>query len=329
MSKVQNMSVQSFIRNETTQKRINDLIGSRTPQLTTSLMTALNSNDKLAQCTPTSVLNAALTAASMDLPINPNLGFAYIIPYERKFKEKDENNRDVWVTVSEAQFQIGYKGIIQLAQRSGFYKTINASDVREGEIKGRNRLTGEIEFDWIEDTDERNNKPIIGFVGYLGLTSGFEKTLYMSLAEIEAHAMEYSKSYAYDKQKGYTNSNWTTNFSAMAIKTVLKLLISKYGPMNTQMQEAIIKDQAVIDGDAVVYPDNDKPDFKLLTPAEKTMTRHTGWINKRFNDLGYTSELERKGFIKTVLKKETFDTPQEAEEVTEALNLEEESRQPA
>lgn len=310
MSEVATMSVQAFIRNESTQKRIADLIGSRAPQLTTSLVTALNNNESLANCSPQSVLNAALTAASMDLPINPNLGFAYIIPYGKV-----------------AQFQIGYKGIIQLAQRSGFYKTINASDVREGEIKGRNRLTGEIDFEWIEDADERAKKPVIGFVGYFELMNGFRKTLYMSVPEIEAHAFEYSKSYAYDKSKGYSSSNWTTNFSAMAIKTVLKLLISKYGPQNTMLQEAMVKDQAVIEGDEVIYPDNDKPEFLKLTATEKTMTRHEGWINKRFNDLGYASDIERKGFIKSVLKKDTFDTPAEAEEVNEALNVEEEARQ--
>lgn len=303
------MTVQQYIRNESTQKRIADLIGTRTPQLTTSLVTALNSNEALANCSPQSVLNAALTAASMDLPINPNLGFAYIIPYG-----------------NVAQFQIGYKGIIQLAQRSGFYKTINASDVREGEIKGRDRLTGEIEFEWVEDAEERNKLNVIGFIGYFELMNGFRKTLYMSVPEIEAHAYEYSKSYAYDKNKGKTMSNWSTNFNSMAIKTVLKLLISKYGPQNTMMQEAMVKDQAVIEGEEVVYPDNDKPEFQKLTASEKAMTRHDNWINKRFNDLGYSSDAERKGFIKSVLKKETYDTPAEAEEITEALNMEEESR---
>lgn len=296
----------SFVRNETTQKRINELLGNRAPQLTTSLITALNSNDRLANCNPQSVLNAALTAASMDLPINQNLGFAYIVPYG-----------------NEAQFQMGYKGFIQLAQRSGFYKTINASDVRQGELGERNRLSGEIEFEWVDEDKKREALPVVGYVSYFRLTSGFEKMLFMSIEEVEAHAMEYSKSYSYDKSKGKSSSNWTTNFDAMARKTVLKLLISKYGPMNTQLQEAVIKDQAVINDDEVVYIDNDQP---KLSPTERAMTRHTNWINKRFNDLGFSSELERKGFIKSVLKKETFDTPAEAEEVTEALNVEEESR---
>ncbi len=302
----QSMSVVNFVRNETTQKRINELLGSRAPQLTTSLITALNSNERLANCSPQSVLNAALTAASMDLPINQNLGFAYIVPYG-----------------NEAQFQMGWKGYVQLAQRSGFYKTINTTDVREGEIVSRNRLSGEFEFEWIEDEAERNKQPVVGYAAFFELLNGFSKTLYMTIEEVEAHAVEYSKSYAYDKSKGKRTSNWSSNFDSMAVKTVIKLLISKFGPQNTQLQEAITSDQAVIHDNEIVYIDNDQP---KLSATEKAMTRHVNWINKRFNDLGYSSDAERKGFIKSVLKKETFDTPAEAEEVTEALNIEEESR---
>ncbi len=303
------LTAASFVRNETTQKRINELLGNRAPQLTTSLITALNSNDKLASCNPHSVLNAALTAASMDLPINQNLGFAYIVPYG-----------------NEAQFQMGYKGFIQLAQRSGFYKTINATEVREGELKERHRLSGEIDFEWISDDKEREKLPVVGYVSYFRLMSGFEKTLFMSTEEIEAHALEYSKSYSYDKDRGKKSSNWTTNFDAMALKTVLKLLISKYGPMNTQLQEAVIKDQAVINDDEVVYVDNEQ-DIPQLTPKERALSRRTGWHKKRFNDLGFTSDVEQKGFIKGVIGKDTVETDDEADAVDQALNDEEDSRQ--
>lgn len=300
------MTAVSFLRNETTQKRINELLGSRAPQLTTSLITALNSNDKLAQCKPESVLNAALTAASMDLPINPNLGFAYIVPYG-----------------DEAQFQMGWKGFIQLAQRSGFYKTINATDVRKGELKERNRLSGDIDFEFVEDDKEREKLPVLGYVSYFRLMNGFEKTMYMSVEAVEAHALEYSKSYAYDKKKNYTSSNWSTNFDAMARKTVLKLLISKFGPMNTQLQEAIVKDQAVIKDDEIVYVDNERE--KYLTAKEKTLSRAMGWLNKRFADEGYKNADDQKAFIKKVIGKETIETESEADEVTEQLNVESET----
>lgn len=305
MSNSATMTVQQYVRNETTQKRISELLGSRAPQLTTSLITALNSSEKLQDCTPSSVLNAALTAASMDLPINQNLGFAYIVPYD-----------------NEAQFQMGYKGFIQLAQRSGLYKTINVTDVREGELKEHNRLSDEFEFEWIDDDKERDKKPLIGYVSYLKLLNGFEKSLYMSVDDVEAHAMEYSKSYSYDKQNKKSASNWTTNFDAMARKTVLKLLISKYGPMNTQqLQDAFIKDQAVINDDSIVYVDNE-----VLSPKERALSRRLGWHKKRFNDLGFVTEKEQKGFIKGVLGKETVESEDDAEAVDQALNDEEESR---
>ena len=251
-------AVAQYVRNDSVQQRMEELLGNRTPQITTSLLTAVNANDKLAKCKPETVLNAALTAASMDLPINANLGFAYIIPYENNKKVVDDSGRESWVKVNEAQFQMGWKGFIQLAQRSGFYRTINASDVREGEIKLRNRLTGEIEFEWIESDEERENKKIVGYVGYFELLEGFTKSLYMSVEQLDKHAEKYSKSYAYDKKSGKQSSKWTTDFDAMSLKTVIKLLISKYGPMSTQLQEAIVKDQAVIEEDAIRYVDNDQ-----------------------------------------------------------------------
>lgn len=232
-------SVQTYLRSDAVQQRISQLLDKRAGQFTTSLMSVLNQNVMLQDCKPESVLTAAITAASLDLPINPNLGFAYIIPYRNK-------------GVYEAQFQIGYKGFIQLAQRSGHYKTVNATDVREGEIKSHNRLTGEYEFEWVTDEAERKKLPVIGFVGYFRLNSGFEKTIFMSIEELKKHAKKYSKSYA----KGY--GLWVDEFDTMAIKTVLKLLISKYGPMNTQMQEAILADQAAVEEDSFKYVDNDK-----------------------------------------------------------------------
>ena len=229
-----NLAVQKYIRADAVNQRINDLLGKRAPQFITSLSTAINENEKLANCSPQSVLNAALTAASMDLPINQNLGFAYLIPY--KVQGKDV-----------CQFQMGYKGFIQLAQRSGFYKTINASEVKEGEIANFDRLSGEIEFKWIESQVEREKAKTSGFVAYFRLLNGFEKSLYMTVEELEAHAKKYSKNFA-----KYKSGLWSDDFDSMAKKTVLKLLISKFGPLNTQLQKAIQEDQ-MVDGE---YEDN-------------------------------------------------------------------------
>lgn len=231
--------VTRYIKDENVGKRINELLKDRAPQFTTTLMAALNSNKALNSCEPQSVLTAALTAASMDLPINQNLGFAYLIPYKNK-------DGDV------CQFQMGYKGFIQLAQRSGYYKTINATEVREGEIAKIDRLSGEIEFNWIEDEKERGKAKIIGYVAYFKLLNGFEKSLYWSVEKCKAHATRFSKSFKFG------GGLWKDDFESMAIKTVLKQLISKYGPLNTQLQEAITKDQT-INGEYIDNPDYSEP----------------------------------------------------------------------
>lgn len=233
------LSVQQYVRNESIQKRITELLKNRAPQFTTSLITSLNDNAKLAACEPQSVVTAALTAASMDLPINQNLGFAYLIPYKNK-------GEDV------CQFQMGYKGFVQLAQRSGYYKTINVTDVREGEIKSIDRLSGEIDFSWIEDDKTRESAPAVGYVAYFELLNGFKKSLYMSYEQLQSHAKRFSKSYKFG------SGLWKDDFDSMARKTVLKQLISKFGPLNTQLQEAVTKDQTV-DGEYIDSPDYSEP----------------------------------------------------------------------
>ena len=256
------VSVQAYLRSDAVQQRIEALLKNRAGQFTTTLMSVLNQNAMLQQCEPQTVLSAAITAASMDLPINPNLGFAYIIPYNNNQKVEEKYNdakgvertRTKWVTTVEAQFQMGYKGFIQLAQRSGHYKTINSTDVREGEIKSFDRLSGEFEFNWIDDRKERDKQPIVGYVAYFRLNTGFEKTLYMEVDDLKTHAKKYSKSYA----KGYGLWAEADGFEFMALKTVLKLLISKFGPMNTELQQAILADQSEVGDDGFNYVDNDK-----------------------------------------------------------------------
>lgn len=223
-----NLSIAQYVRQDAVSKRLNELLGKRSSQFVTSLVSAVNANTLLANCKPESVLTAALTAASLDLPINQNLGFAYLIPYKNKSGEV-------------CQFQMGYKGFIQLAQRSGYYKTINATDVREGEMTGFDRLSGELVFEWLNDT-ERNEAKVVGYVAYFQLLNGFEKSLFMTTDELEKHANKYSKNYA-----KYKSGLWADDFDSMAKKTVLKLLISKFGPLNIQLEDAIQKDQTADD----------------------------------------------------------------------------------
>ena len=256
------VSLQAYIRSGAVQQVIGESIGGdNAGNFTTSLLSVVNTNPVLQDCPPESVIKAAITAASMKLPIDPNLGFAYIIPYNNKVKTKETRTKpdgstfevtvETWQNV--AQFQLGYKGFIQLAQRSGQFKRINSSDVREGEYLGTDRRSGEIEFDFIQDDKERNSKKVIGYLGYFRLNNGFEKELYMTIEELQAHAKKYSKNYA-----KYGTGLWKDQFDVMAKKTVLKLLISKYGALSTSLQQAIRADQASIDGDGYNYVDNDK-----------------------------------------------------------------------
>lgn len=233
------------IANVKTQEYLETLLGERKQEFVNNI-TSLVSNDKALQaCDPMSLMFASLKVTSFGLPLDNNLGFAHVIPYRNNKENK-----------TEAQVQIGYKGIQQLAIRSGQFKIINVTDVREGELKGRNRLTGELQFEWIVNDTERLKAKVIGYVGYFELLSGYSKTTYWSIAELEQHGVKYSQSF----KKGY--GVWKDNFDAMAKKTVLKLMLNKGdAPMSVEMQQAIKYDQSVIldENGSHRYVDNQKP----------------------------------------------------------------------
>nr|DAS27928.1 MAG TPA: RecT protein [Caudoviricetes sp.] len=208
-------------------------------------ITALVANSAgLQACDPLTIIYAGIKATALDLPLDPNLGFAYVIPYKRKD------------ATAQAQFQLGYKGFVQLAIRSGQFQAINVTEVREGELQDFDLLTGETRF---TAKPNRETLPVIGYVAYFRLTNGFSKCLYMTRDEVEAHALRYSETYKSTKAWVKASSKWTTDFDAMAKKTVLKLLLSKYAPLSVEMQNAIKSDQAVIDerGEAH-YVDHDE-----------------------------------------------------------------------
>ena len=223
------------ITSPATQKYLTDLLHERKGQFVSNLTALVANNANLQECEPYTLMFAALKATALSLPIEPSLGMAHVIPYKNKKRG-----------VTEAQFQLGYKGFQQLALRTGQYKRINTTEVREGELGKRNRLTGKIEWNWIEDEAKRLKTPVIGYVNYFILLNGFESTFYMSKEEMDAHALRYSQTYkstnAYIKEQ----SKWTTDFDAMALKTVIKLNLSKNGVLSTELQEAIRADQSVM-----------------------------------------------------------------------------------
>lgn len=204
------------------------MLGERAGQFLSSVLSLANSNKYLADnVDPNSLYNSCLMAASLNLPVNQNLGFAWIIPYK-----------------TVAQLQIGWKGYVQLAIRSGQFSRINVSEVREGELEDYDVLTGDLTLRTL--TEGRKMAKIVGYVAYFRLKNGFEKSLYMTTEEVTTHAQRYSKSFR------DASGVWKTNFEEMAKKTVLKLLLSRFAPMDITMQKAIENDQAA-DGE---YVDN-------------------------------------------------------------------------
>lgn len=234
------------ITNVKTQSYLESVLGERKGEFVNNVTALVTNNKALQDCVPTTVMFAALKATALNLPLDANLGFAHVLPYK--------NNKE---GITEAQFQIGYKGIVQLAIRSRQFKTINVTDVREGELKGRDRRTGHVILEFIENDAEREKAPVIGYLGYFLLLNGYEKESYWSIEELKKHGLQYSQTY----KKGY--GVWKDNFDAMAKKTVLKLMLNKGdAPMSVQMQQAIKYDQSVIidEQGTARYIDNQKPD---------------------------------------------------------------------
>jgi len=226
------VSVKNYFAKDGVQKKFQELLGKRSTAFITSVMQVVNSNNLLAKATPESIYNASAMGAVLDLPINNNLGFAWIVPYNEKFKDEQGN----WQTKCVAQFQLGWKGFVQLANRSGQYKAINVIEVYENQFKSFNRLTEELEADFTQI----GAGAVVGFVAYFKLINGFEKTCYWSTEEVKTHGAKFSKTFAHQ------NSVWKTDFNAMAKKTVLKNTLSKWGILSIEMQQAVVVDQAVV-----------------------------------------------------------------------------------
>lgn len=235
------------LTNEKTQKYLSEVLGTRKSSFVNNIVALVSNNIKLQECEPVTLMFAALKATALNLPLDQNLGYAYIIPY-----------KDNKAKTTLAQFQIGKNGFVQLALRSNQFKTINVSDVRDGELKSMDRLSGECVFEWKED---RLSLPVIGYVAYMRLLSGFEKPLYMTIKEIEVHGKKYSKTYTYGP--------WKDDFGSMAEKTVIKRLLSKYAPLSVEMQQAISSDQAVLTESGAIYIDNDTPEHIKIDGSEK------------------------------------------------------------
>lgn len=249
--------VKSYLSQDTVKEKFTEVLGNKAPQFMTSITNAIGGNPSLQKCDAKSILSSALVAATYDLPIDSNLGFSALVPYY-----------DGKTKTFKAQFQMMYKGFVQLAIRSGAYENMNVSEVYEDEILSYNPITGEMQLAKdLSKCEQRKNgekDKIVGYYAWFKLLTGFRKELFMTVDEVKAHAATYSASYKKDIEKGWTASKWSTDFESMAKKTVLKLLLSRWGVLSVDMQRAIVDDQKIFDENGeesyTDNPENEKPE---------------------------------------------------------------------
>lgn len=242
----------AYMTSSVVTNKVNQIIGDEKSgkRFISSLVSAVSVNPTLSECDNASLLSGALLGESLNLSPSPQLGHYYLVPFNIKIGE-DEHKKPIYG--KKAQFQMGWKGFYQLALRSGYYKKINVLPIKEGELINWNPLEEEIKVQLIEDDEKRENAKTIGYYAMYEYLNGFKKAMYWSKSKMEAHANQYSQ--GYKAKKGYTF--WEKDFDSMAMKTMLRQLISKYGIMSIEMQNAYEGDMAVINEDgSKEYVDN-------------------------------------------------------------------------
>ena len=267
------LSVKNLAKKPDMVGRFSDVLGGpdKANQFLASVISAVGGNTALQKCDPTKVLGCAMIAASLNLDVNPNLGFASIVPYKRSWK--DQNGQ--WHEEQIPQFQMGWKGFVQLAMRTGKYKTMNVTEVYADEFEGYDPFKGELKYHIVPggDRDLGKTENIVGYVFYFELVSGYSKMTYLSKEAARAHAMHYSKAYQNDVKYNTSNSPWSTMFDAMAEKTVVKNTLSKWGILSTQLITATQADQATVknpsSGDIGEFDYVDNDPVKEEIPAAK------------------------------------------------------------
>lgn len=253
-----------FLTQDAIKKKINEVIDGKGGQrFMTAILSAVTNSPALQECESMSILNCAFLGEALNLSPSPQLGQYYMVPY----KKKDRNGNVLAVI---AQFQLGYKGYIQLAIRSGYYKKINVIAIKEGELKHFDPLNEVIEVEIIQDEREREQAKTIGYYAMFEYLNGFQKAMYWSYEKMQSHADQYSQAYSAEahqrilrgevpqKDMWKYSSFWYKDFDAMAYKTMLRQLISKWGIMSTELQMAMENDMAAIRDDGTPeYVDND------------------------------------------------------------------------
>lgn len=272
--------VKQMISQENVRKKFAEVLGQKAPQFLASITTVVQGSAQLKKCDANSIMSAAFVAATYDLPIDPNLGFAAIVPYNESVYNTHTGQHD---KIPRAQFQMMYKGFIQLAIRSGYYEKMNYAVVYKDELVSHNPITGELEFvkDFSKCTQrvEGKEENIAGYFAWFRLKTGFQQEFYMSKPDVNNHAKKYSQAYRNDLNKGKKGSKWTTDFDAMALKTVIKLLLSKWGILSVDMQRAIQDDQKVYDAEGNgTYGDNQPDVIEAQDAPEESANNYVGGL---------------------------------------------------
>jgi recombination protein RecT len=257
-----------FMENPRTQEYLQSVLNERKGLFVTNMVSLVANNKTLQECQPATIMYAGIKAVGLNLTLDSNLGYCYVIP----FKDNKTNT-------TVATFQVGVKGLVQLAMRSGQFKSLNVGDVREGEIIEEDFLSGEFKFKKL--SVNRSKAKLVGFFAYMKLINGFEKTLYMTIDELKAHGLRYSQTY----KRGF--GLWRDDFEKMCEKTVLKQLLNRYAPLSIEMETAMKADQAVITENGEQYIDNDKngeptpsEEYTNFEEVQETVDTDTGEIKE-------------------------------------------------
>ncbi len=287
------VGITSYLSTPQIQSYLQEVVGKHKDKFITNLVSVTNQNKQLQKCTNVSLMSGALAATTLNLNLNSSFGYAYLVPFKNNKLTKEKGYE-----VYEAQFQIGYKGFIQLALRTGEYQKINAIPVYKSQFQSWNALTEELNID---SFDDYSDDEVVGYVSYFRLNNGFEKTIYWSLSKMEKHADTYSQAFSLDvaekikqgkipeRDMWKYSSYWYKNFDGMALKTMLRQILSKWGILSEELQKAIEEDQTVIIGDSRTYVDN--PNTKQISQPQQQTDLNS--LSKQQNDEAIEIEIEQ------------------------------------
>jgi len=263
MSNIQkDEKISSFLSSPKTQEYLNNVLGAKKERFVTNLASIVSQDKALQECTNVSIMSGAIVATTLNLSLNKSFGYAYLVPY--KVNKWNEETRQREHIKTEAQFQIGYKGYIQLAMRTGEYRRLNAAPVYENQLIKWNEFEEELSLNYVDGDGE-----IVGYMAFFELMNGFKKVMYFTRQKMMKHASEYA-SFSQDEYERFISgqiakkdlwkysSNWYKDFDGMSIKTMLRQILGKYGILNEEMQTAYEYDQSSVKLDGKEYIDNRK-----------------------------------------------------------------------